>query len=87
MENFALTMRETADHYNEEREKAKKVRHEKYVEETVIPALETVARMGGYQTNIAVDSRMDWVLTKKLLEELGFTVGHLSKYRTLCVAW
>ena len=87
MENFAITMRETADRYNEERAKTKRTRHEQYVEETIIPTLENVAKMGGYQTHIAIDIKMDWVLTKKLLEELGFTTGDLSKHRTLYVAW
>lgn len=86
-ENFAMTMREAADHYNEEKEKAKKVRHEKYVEDVVAPMIEAVANNGGYSAHITIDTKYDWVMVKGLLTKLGFTVGNLSKFRTLYVAW
>lgn len=87
MENFALTMRETADRFNEEKDKAKRVRHEKYVEEAVAPMIEAVAKNGGYSAHITIDTKYDWVMVKGLLTKLGFTVGNLSKFRTLYVAW
>ena len=87
MENFALTLRETADRYNEEKEKAKRARHEKYVEEVVIPMVEAVANNGSYHAHITIDNKMDWTMVKSLLTELGFTVGSITKHRTLYVAW
>ena len=86
-ENFALTMRETADRYNDEKEKAKRTRHEKYVEDVVAPMIEAVANNGGYSAHITIDTKYDWTMVKSLLTELGFTVGNLSKHRTLYVAW
>jgi hypothetical protein len=86
-ENFAMTMREAADHYNEEREKAKKVRHEKYVEDAVVPMIEAIANNGGYSAHLTIDTKYDWVMVKSLLTELGFSVGSITKHRTLYVAW
>ena len=86
-ENFALTMRETADRYNEEKDKAKRTRHEKYVEDVVVPTIEAVAKNGGYSTHITIDTKYDWIMVKSLLTELGFTVGSPTKYRTLYVSW
>jgi hypothetical protein len=87
MENFAQTMREAANHYNEEKEKAKKVRHEKYVEETVVPMIEAVAKNGGYSAHITLDNKYDWTMVKSLLTELGFSAGSITKFHTLYVAW
>ena len=86
-ENFALTMRETADRYNDEKEKAKRTRHEKYVEDVIAPAIERCAKAGLYTAHLAVDTQHDWTVIKSLLEELGFTVGHITKFRPLYVAW
>ena len=86
-ENFAMTMREAANHYNEEREKAKKVRHEKYVEDVVAPMIEAVAKNGGYSTHITLDNKYDWTMVKSLLTELGFTVGSITKFHSLYVSW
>ena len=87
MENLALTMRETADLFNEEKEKVKKVRHEKYVEDIIIPSIKAIAHSGGYSAHITIDTKYDWVMVKGLLTKLGFTVGNLSKYLTVYVAW
>lgn len=86
-ENFALTMRETANQVNENKEQVKRTRHEKYVEDILAPAIERCAKAGYYNANLAIDAQYDWTMVKSLLEELGFTVGHISKYRTLYVSW
>jgi hypothetical protein len=57
------------------------------VEEAVIPMIEAVANNGGYSTHITIDTKYDWVMVKGLLTKLGFTVGNLSKFHTLYVAW
>ena len=86
-ENFAMTMREAADRYNEEREKAKKVRHEKYVEDVVATSIKAIASCGGYSAHITIDTKYDWTMVKSLLTELGFTVGSITKYHSLYVSW
>jgi hypothetical protein len=86
-ENFAMTMRETANRFNEEKDKAKRVRHEKYVEDVVAPMIEAVANNGGYSAHITIDTKYDWVMVKGLLTELGFSVGSITKFHTLYVAW
>lgn len=87
MENFALTMRETANRFNEEKDQAKRTRHEKYVEDVVASMIEAVANNGGYSAHITLDNKYDWTMVKSLLTELGFTVGSITKFHTLYVAW
>lgn len=87
MENFAQTMRNAANTFNDKKEEAKKVRHEEYVRETVVPAIEAVAHNGGYHANLAIPRNIEWTMVKDILTEGGFTVGSLTKYRTLYVAW
>lgn len=87
MENFALTMRETANQVNNNRDAEKRAKHEEMVESEIIPLIKAAAGDGEYQLRVRVATGYSRKMVRLLLREIGFTVELLTGGTELLVLW
>ena len=73
MENVALSMREVADKYNEEKEQRIEKAHQDYITETMLPAIEELATIGKYQIKYSIPCNFNPQRIMNLLTSIGFT--------------